>query len=541
MKQGELPGILFLVSSKKAESDFLEAYTQTQINNPNTYIVSEPIWNIKPASTYSGKKFYIAVGNKYVKSTVVKDGEDLESYEKQGYQVMSVPIEYKEAFNTDIDSALMDIANIPVIAKSKYISLERLRLNYDKYRRNPFTSEVLTIGLDDSLEIEDFFNLAMIDDYNRSLPGFVHVDTSIKGDKTGISYVSISGTKSVAKYKRTDDNVGTINETDLVYRQLFSIGIQAPSNSEISFEKTRKFIYYLRTNGFNIQGVSTDGFQSRDTLQQLLNAGFKASLVSLDRSPDGYQTFKAAVNEVRLDLLNLDNSLLENEIINLEQDSSAKGKIDHPMNGCIRGNTLVLTTDGCKCIKDLQEDDIIYSYDYVLCVAVKSSFKNLRITKYVTELYSITFEDDEIFECTGNHLILNQRGLYIPAEELTGFELLKNIMYVFGYSIKSIELTKVVREPVYDIEVPEFHNFILANGLVVHNSKDISDSLAGAIFNASKSNIRDSYIHRQDDLELLVDLLGDSHNFSAYDTLQLNGRVVDERNYESYDDGMIVW
>jgi len=37
--------------------------------------------------------------------------------------------------------------------------------------------------------------------------------------------------------------------------------------------------------------------------------------------------------------------------------------------------------------------------------------------------------------------------------------------------------------PVYDLEtVSENHNFCLANGVVVHNSKDIADAVCGGIF-----------------------------------------------------------
>ena len=38
--------------------------------------------------------------------------------------------------------------------------------------------------------------------------------------------------------------------------------------------------------------------------------------------------------------------------------------------------------------------------------------------------------------------------------------------------------------PVYDIHSSsELHNFALGNGVIVHNSKDIWDSLCGAVFN----------------------------------------------------------
>ena len=49
--------------------------------------------------------------------------------------------------------------------------------------------------------------------------------------------------------------------------------------------------------------------------------------------------------------------------------------------------------------------------------------------------------------------------------------------------ISSIEVEEFYEEiPVYDLEVPETHNFVLANGLVVHNCKDISDSVIGNVY-----------------------------------------------------------
>lgn len=36
------------------------------------------------------------------------------------------------------------------------------------------------------------------------------------------------------------------------------------------------------------------------------------------------------------------------------------------------------------------------------------------------------------------------------------------------------------RIPVYDITVPHTHNFALANGIIVHNSKDVMDGIVGS-------------------------------------------------------------
>jgi DNA gyrase subunit B len=63
----------------------------------------------------------------------------------------------------------------------------------------------------------------------------------------------------------------------------------------------------------------------------------------------------------------------------------------------------------------------------------------------------------------------------------------------FSYGRKSRKNHKVksvtyIHKPcrVYDIEVDDNHNFALDAGVFVHNSKDMSDSLAGAVLNATK-------------------------------------------------------
>ena len=84
----------------------------------------------------------------------------------------------------------------------------------------------------------------------------MHIDTSLTGDRTGISCIAISGYKHQKKYSDTGEEY---DMNELVYRQLFTIGIQAPKGDQISFQKTREFIYYLKKQlGWNIQMVSTD-------------------------------------------------------------------------------------------------------------------------------------------------------------------------------------------------------------------------------------------------------------------------------------------
>ena len=60
----------------------------------------------------------------------------------------------------------------------------------------------------------------------------------------------------------------------MYFRELFHFAVKAPRGYQVSFEKNRQFIYWLKTNGFNIKGVSSDSFQSADLAQQLSSKGF---------------------------------------------------------------------------------------------------------------------------------------------------------------------------------------------------------------------------------------------------------------------------
>lgn len=330
MVEGKNYGMLFLVSSKATESSFLEAYIADQIKKGYPiYVVDQPLWVVKPAA-YSGKKFKVAVGNKYVPSKVIPDDaseEYIESLKKQDYRVIDVPVEHRQAFDQDLDKALQDIAGISTSTVTKAFSVQRVEKCFSETLENPFTNDVVILGMSDNLQLKDFFVPERIPDEIRSAPNFLHLDASVSGDKTGLSSVAIIGARQVTKYGADVDSEETSSE--LVYQQVFTIGIQAPSDSEISFEKTRQFIYYLRDEvGLNIKIVTTDGFQSVDTRQILSTKGFEVGYTSLDRTPDGYDGLRSAINDQRIVLLKGCKLLFE-ELTELERDNMTR-KYDHP-------------------------------------------------------------------------------------------------------------------------------------------------------------------------------------------------------------------
>ena len=505
-RNGTIPGILFLVSSKKSEHDFLEQYVKTQKDNPHILIVDEPLWKVKPASNYSGKYFKIAIGNNYVKSRILSPTDDIKSLEQQGFRILDVPVEHRQAFELDIDSALMDIAGVSVASASKFIAYDRLKVNYSD-RINPFKNEILTIGLDDNLDIKDFFVPDLVSDSVRSQPGFIHLDLSLTGDRTGISLVTIDGTKQVKQYNKIENEVRIEDNIDLVYRQVFTIGIQAPANSEISLEKTRQFIYYLKSIGFNIQGISADGFQSADMLQQLKVAGFNTKLISLDRSPAGYLAFRSAINEERLNLLDLSNSCVETEIINLEQDGMS-GKVDHPSDGCCTGSTQVKLADGTtetiyELLNNYKDKSVITINEDTGNEEIKR-IKKVFFTKYTDKICQVALSNNDTVECTPDHRFMLVNGSWVEAQNLNPNDELKSVDKLI-----TIMSNKVIDKEidVYDIEVEDNHNFALASGVIIHNSKDMSDSLCGAMYHASLSGVSTSIRYAADDASVVNDIM----------------------------------
>jgi len=332
MVQGHMYGMMFLVSSKATESSFLEAYIADQIKKGYPiYVVDQPLWKVKPGA-YSGRFFKVAVGNKYMPSRVVRDEspESIEGLKKQGYNILDVPIEHRQAFDQNIDKALQDIAGISTSVVTKAFSVEKILACVSDTLQNPFRTDVVTLGMNDSMKLQDFFDPSLIPSNVRGAPIFIHLDASVSGDKTGLSGVAIIGTKAVTHYGQ-DPEEEVVSE-ELVYQQVFTVGIQPPSDSEISFEKTRQFIYYLRDEvGLNIKIVTTDGFQSVDTRQILSTKGFEVGYTSLDRTPDGYDGLRSAIYDRRIILLKGCNLLVE-ELSDIERDNMTR-KYDHPTYG----------------------------------------------------------------------------------------------------------------------------------------------------------------------------------------------------------------
>ena len=340
-----LPTVNIIASSKDSEQAFMESYIEMKRNNESktTLIVDEPQWVVRndKGSPDDPGGFYVAVGNKFLAHELLPVGaseEMVDAYRAKGYSMLKVPPIYRESFEDNIDMALTDNAGISTSSSTKYISGIRLnQIKTDEYK-NPFTKDVIEVGNapDDINQYSNFIDLAQVNPKDMSRPLFIHLDMSLSGDKTGIAGTWITGKRPGVV---GEENTGR----ELDFKAAFSVSVKAPKGYQVSFEKTRNFIRWLRDRGFAIKCISMDTYQSANMAQSLTSDGFKTQILSVDRvdtvgTENGrparvckpYAFFKTTIYEQHLKLYRKCDLLTE-EITNLERLSD--GHVDHPKNG----------------------------------------------------------------------------------------------------------------------------------------------------------------------------------------------------------------
>ena len=392
-----LPTMNIIASSKDSEQAFMESYIEMKRQNESktTLIVDEPQWIVRndKGSPDDPGSFYVAVGNKFLAHELLPVNvteAEVNAYREKGYFMLKVPPIYREAFEDNIDLALTDNAGISTSSSTKYISGVRLnQIKLDTYK-NPFTRDIIEVGNspDDVAQYSNFFDLSRVNPRDLARPLFIHLDMSLSGDKTGIAGVWITGKRPQA--------VGEDPSKELEFKTAFSVSVKAPKGFQVSFEKNRNFIRWLRDRGFAIKGISSDTYQSAQIQQQLKSDGFKTKILSVDRVDSSTRTclpyafFKSAIYERHVQLYK-DCALLTDELVSLERLSD--GHIDHPQNGSKDQADAV-----CGALFLASEFAEEYAYDYgenleaSLAVSVEASdtyHKHQMIAEFQEELAKV--------------------------------------------------------------------------------------------------------------------------------------------------------
>ncbi len=227
--------------------------------------------------------------------------------------------------------------------------------------------------------------------------------------------------------------------------------------------------------------------------------------------------------------------------------------------GCFSGDTKVALADGRNLsFKELAEEWRIGKINY--CYTIKEDgtigierILSPRITRHNAEVIKVVLDNNEAIICTPDHKFMLRNGSFIQAQDLKpdmslmplkkkisriggritieGYEMVLNpktqmtrffggnkaalLEAVRNYNHKVKNIEKIEEKiDVYDIEVPNTHNFALAGGVFVHNSaKQARDRrfqailpLKGKIINVEKARL--DKILSNDEIRTMISALG---------------------------------
>lgn len=337
------PGLLFLVSSRKGDTDFLDEYIKNEASHRNVRIISYSAWEARdndPEIYRSGKWFKVVVGDDRHRSRILEEGED----QPEDYRVIDVPEEHRVQFEQDADGAIMDFAGVsikgggrPLIRREKLF--ECIQYDKDYYpREHPFKTphHRVVLGLTSTNHIEDEFEwekiVQCVDPYkkiyrpkiNPLAHRYIHLDPATSGDcDYGFAMAHVAGRTNIIR-RDPSTMVEYQISAPVIYVDIV-LGITHRRGDEIDLSKVRSFIFYLRKLGFPISKITADQFQSVDTLQTFKKHGYEVKRISLDLKPDNYGVTRQCIHEGRLLVYEYDPFV--NEIVWLQIDVTDKNKV----------------------------------------------------------------------------------------------------------------------------------------------------------------------------------------------------------------------
>lgn len=342
-RKGQLPGILFVVSSKQTEDDFTARRVRESAGDPTIFIRDYALWDVKPREYYSGEWFHVLVGNESSPTRILRDEEDPKIVSRsmgEGCIMLPIPEEHRMDFERDLDGSVRDLAGVATVAVSPYISQrEAIEEAINHTRVHPFTSESWDptqpgrflwekmISMQSERDYGDTFTAINRPVLNPHAPRHIHIDPSLRGDCTGFCMGHIGGWRDVKR--RADDGAHYAERAPIIIVDAV-LRIVPPVGGEIQLGDLRRLIYQLTEKGYLVTKVTMDSWQSAEAIQKLQQKGYNAEVLSVDRTMSPYEVLKEALYDRRVELY--DYPPLIRELRELEHDR-VKRKVDHPARG----------------------------------------------------------------------------------------------------------------------------------------------------------------------------------------------------------------
>lgn len=142
---------------------------------------------------------------------------------------------------------------------------------------------------------------------------------------------------------------------------------------------------------------------------------------------------------------------------------------DHDIDACLVGETMVETPDGPRRIEEMVgTSGELYALDEKTGGKVRAGYCNCRMTRRDDWVMRIELENGLYVVCTNDHRILTSTRGWIMARMITPLD---KVVTMNGSVRVKTTCGDCVRRTVYDLEVPEYHNFAVNGGIIVHNCR----------------------------------------------------------------------
>ena len=553
-------GMVFLVSSKRATTDFTETRIRESINSKTDrtlFVMDYATWHVRPEPFKDQKWYRAALSTSDGRVTILGDKEA----EPSGMLVFDFPEDYLSEFERDPIGATRDVAGIATDAVSPFIpDRDAIDDMFTEDMATPFGTHEWRIDQPLVLKWDDVRMQNARGEYIpiccAASPRHVHIDLSKNQCATGFTMIHQAGSTEV---KRLDPESGKMVTEEVPVLHVDGIlRITAPQGGSIDHAEVRNLVYRFIDAGYFVRSISMDQWMSVPNQQAFERRGLKTEVISTVRTLDPYLSARGAVIERRIK--SHPSPPLKKEIIWLELDETGK-KIIAPTGGCFTGDTEVRLLDGrsrsfVELVAEFGNGRPFYVYTIRGGLVSVGTARNPRLTKHATELVEVVLDNGRRIRCTPDHRFMMRDGSYLEAEQLQvgdslmplytsvstrktrggliGYELFmcpsddrwhfthrmvgrwkypdsgytgnqygNGIIHHCSVSVverrvrfaktgvprnhKVLSVQRIAQSAdVYDLTVDETENFALSSGVFVHNSKDVADSWAGAVYYASK-------------------------------------------------------
>jgi hypothetical protein len=162
----------------------------------------------------------------------------------------------------------------------------------------------------------------------------MHGDLAVSQDRAGIAMAHVVRKEEFESQVTLESGeVTTIREMRPIVKVDFVFSFQADKGAnppmEIQIRWARELAFELRRRGFKIKRFTFDGYESRDSMQQLERVGVESKKVSTDRSNEPWRNLMDVMYDGRL--IAKHREFLIDELLGLTV--LPNGKVDHPRMG----------------------------------------------------------------------------------------------------------------------------------------------------------------------------------------------------------------